>query len=204
MENNPSLPTSRKILGIDPGTNILGYAIIEVISKNAILIHAIGVVKLDKYTGHEQKLKRIFEKVYHLSKTYKPDEMAIEAPFFGKNVQSMLKLGRAQGVAIAAAAVCGLSVCEYSPRKVKQAITGNGNAAKEQVSAMVKHLLKLDALPSYFDATDAGAVAICHYLQTHTGVAALQKNAGDRPAAAPKKKSNNWKNFITDNPDRIK
>ena len=182
-----------KIIGIDPGTNILGYSVIESLSGNSIRLHNLGVVRLEKYGDPYTKLQRILEKMAFLLDTHKPDEMAIEAPFFGKNVQSMLKLGRAQGVAIAAAMTRGIPVSEYSPKKIKQAITGNGNAAKEQIAAMLKNMLKLDAMPKYYDATDALGVAVCHHLQITSAIARLGG-----------KRYKNWKAFIKDNPGRLK
>ncbi len=183
---------NRKIIGIDPGTTVLGYAIIEVLGKNKLKIHSLGVVRLNKYKDHYTKLKIIYEKLSFLINTHQPDEMAIEAPFFGKNVQSMLKLGRAQGVAITAAMMHDMNVQEYAPRKIKQSITGNGNASKEQIAAMLKHLLKLDTLPKYFDATDALGVAVCHHLQLQS------------PLPIGGKKQANWKAFIAANPNRLK
>jgi len=182
---------NKKIIGIDPGTAVLGYAVIEVMGKNEVKIHSLGVVRLNKYPDHYTKLKVIFEKITFLVDTHEPDEMAIEAPFFGKNVQSMLKLGRAQGVAIAAGMMHGMNVQEYAPRKIKQSITGSGNASKEQISAMLKSLLKIDVMPKYFDATDALGVAVCHHLQLQSPI----------PAG---KKGGNWKAFLAANPDKLK
>ncbi len=182
---------NKKIIGIDPGTVVLGYAVIEVLGKNEVKIHSLGVVRLNKYPDHYTKLKVIFEKITFLVNTYKPDEMAIEAPFFGKNVQSMLKLGRAQGVAIAAGMMHGMNVQEYAPRKIKQSITGSGNASKEQISAMLKSLLKIDVMPKYFDATDALGVAVCHHLQLQSPIPTGNK-------------ATNWKAFLAANPDKLK
>lgn len=176
------------ILGIDPGTNIMGYGIIHN-KDNKIELITMGVIKLGKYPNHALKLKKIFERVLSLIKEYQPDELAIEAPFFGKNVQSMLKLGRAQGVAMAAALYQDVPIFEYSPKKIKQSITGNGNASKEQVSGMMLNLLKIDQ-PEYLDVTDALATAVCHY---------FQKNIGDDG-----KKYTGWKSFISKNPGRVK
>ncbi len=147
-----------------------------------------GVIKLARLDGHALKLQRIFERTLALIKEYKPDELAIEAPFFGKNVQSMLKLGRAQGVAMAAALHMQVPIFEYSPRKIKQSITGKGNASKEQVAAMLVNLLSLTEPPEYLDATDGLAVAVCHYFQNTPGTEG--------------KKYNSWKGFIGDNPER--
>ena len=182
-----------KIIGIDPGTNVLGYSVIEVLNKSDITLHSLGVIQLDKFTDHYVKLQKIFEKLSFILKMYEPHEMAIEAPFYGKNAQSMLKLGRAQGVAIAAGMMQGLEVTEYAPRKIKQAITGNGNASKQQVSIMLQKMLKLDTMPKYFDATDALGVAICHNLQRSSP---LYKLGGG--------KAKNWKDFIKANPNKIK
>lgn len=180
----------RIILGIDPGTAILGYGIIEVKGKQMKLL-ALGVVRLDKIDDHALKLQKIFERCVELIDGFHPDELAIEAPFFGKNVQSMLKLGRAQGVAIAAALSRQLSVAEYAPRKIKQSITGNGNASKEQVAAMIQRLLKIEdsQMPEKMDATDGLAAAVCHFYQTSNPILGT--------------KSNSWKSFLANNPDRI-
>lgn len=176
------------ILGIDPGTNIMGYGLIHIQGKKMKLIN-LGVIKLDKLTNHADKLLRIQKKVDGLIMEYKPDEMAIEAPFFGKNVQSMLKLGRAQGVAIGAALNRDIPFEEYSPRKIKQAITGNGNASKEQVASMLMNLLGFKEEPKYMDSTDGLAVAVCHH---------FQKGKGEHN----KSKSGSWKAFINNNPNR--
>lgn len=157
------------ILGLDPGTNVMGYGLIGIKNKNPILINA-GVIHLAKLESHELKLKMIFEKVTFLVTTYLPDEVAIEAPFFGKNVQSMLKLGRAQGVAMAAVLVRDLPIQEYAPKSIKQSITGSGNATKEQVAAMLQTLLNFSEMPKYLDATDGLAAAVCHFFQSKGGV----------------------------------
>lgn len=187
MKTSPQ--TERIILGIDPGTTVMGYGIIRVVGKQAEMVTA-GVMMLKKIEGHELKLKKIFERTIALIEEYHPDEMALEAPFFGKNVQSMLKLGRAQGVAMAAGLSRELSITEYSPRKIKQSITGNGNASKEQVAAMLKSILKFDSAPKYLDATDGLAVALCHYYQSNPVVGG--------------KSYTGWKAFIKDNPNRLK
>jgi crossover junction endodeoxyribonuclease RuvC len=182
------LATDRIILGIDPGTNILGYSVIH--NKGAQLeLVLMDVLRLEKITDPALKLKRIFETSLRLIETYRPDELSIEAPFFGKNVQSMLKLGRAQGVAIAAALYKSIPVFEYSPRKVKMAITGKGSASKEQVAAMLQRLMKFEEMPKYFDATDALAVAVCHYFQRNLP----QAGTG----------ATSWKAFLTSNPKRV-
>ena len=161
------------------------------INKNKAEVIAMDVLKLEKLTNHPLKLKKIFETVLRNIDHYKPDELAIEAPFFGKNVQSMLKLGRAQGVAIAAALFRDVPVFEYSPRKVKQSITGKGSASKEQVAAMIQRILAIAELPDYFDTTDALAVAMCHFFQKKAN-----DNAGQGTLSG-------WKAFIAENPHRI-
>lgn len=177
------------ILGIDPGTLIMGYSVIESFGTK-IILHEMRSLKLsNKIEGYE-RLHLIYKKVTEIIKEFKPDEFAIEAPFFGKNVQSMLKLGRAQGVAIAAAMQSRLPITEYSPRKVKQSITGNGNAAKEQVWKMLQQILSLKEMPDYFDATDALAVAMCHNYQIN---APLQKGKGLK----------GWEDFLKKNPERL-
>ena len=182
----------RIILGIDPGTSILGYGIIQVENKKITLLE-MNVLRLDKIDDHALKLERIFNTCVKLIDAFHPDELAIEAPFFGKNVQSMLKLGRAQGVAIAAALSRKLSVNEYAPRKIKQSITGNGSASKEQVAAMLQNLLKIktEDMPQKLDATDGLAAAICHYYQTSGPLSDLGK-------------TKDWKSFIKNNPGRVK
>ena len=181
------MAADRIVLGIDPGTTVMGYGLIHIKGTTMSLIAA-GVLKLDKIDNHPLKLKKIFERTTYLIEEYKPDELSIEAPFFGKNVQSMLKLGRAQGVAIAAALNKDLPVFEYSPKKIKQSITGNGNASKEQVAAMLKNLLGFKEIPTYLDATDGLAAAVCHY---------FQKNS-----SSGEKKFSGWKAFVTENPER--
>lgn len=176
------------ILGIDPGTNIMGYAVIQV-KDNDISLLKMDVLKFEKRKSHIERLKEIFEGVMTVIGEYHPDTVAIEVPFFGKNVQSMLKLGRAQGVAIAAAMYKNTPVFEYSPRKVKLAVTGKGSASKEQLAAMLHHLVKFDAKQTYFDATDALGIAICHHLQCK------------HPSA--EKTDSSWKTFLTKNADRI-
>lgn len=174
------------ILGIDPGTNVMGYGLIKCHGDKMGLVQ-FGVIHLGKYKNHEIKLKKIFERVTELIEHYFPDEVALEAPFYGKNVQSMLKLGRAQGVAMAAALAREVPISEYAPKKVKQSVTGNGNASKEQVAAMIQTLLNFKSEHRLLDATDALAVAICHHFSAKTGA----------------KKSKSWKSFLSENPDRI-
>lgn len=188
MKAQPSKLNEKVILGIDPGTNVMGFGIIKVRGTNIELI-AMGMVQM-KDSDYALKLKRIFEKTLLLVDQYHPDEFAVEAPFFGKNVQSMLKLGRAQGVAMAAALYRGIPISEYSPRKVKQSITGNGAASKEQVAGMLKNILKLDEVSKSLDATDGLAVAICHHFQSSRNGLTAGKS--------------NWESFISKNPDRVK
>jgi crossover junction endodeoxyribonuclease RuvC len=178
------------ILGIDPGTLLMGYGVIEV-NGNHVRMKIMHALRLSSKKDNYDRLQLIHEKVEELIKKFKPHEFAIEAPFFGKNVQSMLKLGRAQGVAIAAAISAGLPVTEYSPKKVKQSVTGNGNADKEQVWKMLRQLLSLTEEPQSYDATDALAVAVCHHFQTNS---ILGKTA---------KKLNGWDDFIKNNPERV-
>jgi len=156
------LPTEKIILGIDPGTTIMGFGLIKVVNKSMELMQMDELI-LKKYSDHYTKLKLIFEGTLHLVDTYHPDEVAIEAPFFGKNVQSMLKLGRAQGVAMAACLIREVPITEYSPKKIKMAITGNGNASKEQVAKMLQNTLHIKELPKNLDATDGLAAAVCHF-----------------------------------------
>jgi crossover junction endodeoxyribonuclease RuvC len=205
--------SERIILGIDPGTNIMGYGIIKVSSlkfkvsspnnsnipqslknKNReIELIKLDVIKLNNLKDHALKLKNIFETTLSLLDEYKPDELAIEAPFFGKNIQSMLKLGRAQGVAMAAALYREIPIFEYSPRKIKQSITGNGSASKEQVSALLISMLNMSEAPEYLDATDGLAAAVCHYFQSQNPNMQSQNS-----------KYTGWKAFITENPKRVK
>ncbi|NER12781.1 crossover junction endodeoxyribonuclease RuvC [Leptobacterium flavescens] len=156
------MKTEKIILGIDPGTTIMGFGLIKVINKKMELLQ-LNELQLKKYDDHYVKLKVIFERTIQLIDTYHPDEIAIEAPFFGKNVQSMLKLGRAQGVAMAAGLSRQIPITEYSPKKIKMAITGNGNASKEQVAKMLQGMLKMKELPKNLDSTDGLAAAVCHF-----------------------------------------
>lgn len=180
---------SCKILGVDPGTNVMGYAILNT-HLNKSEVEVISVIQMKKMEDHYAKLQYIFEKITALVEQYKPDVLAIEAPFYGKNVQSMLKLGRAQGVVIAVCLHAGMQVFEYEPRKIKQSITGNGNAAKEQVAAMLCHMYPLKDKIEYLDATDALAAAVCHHLQ-------------NRVSFGGAKKFTDWKSFIANNENRI-
>ena len=179
------------ILGIDPGTNIMGYGLLKVVDGKAQMM-TMGVIDLRQASDAYMKLGRIFERVTGIIDEWLPDEMAIEAPFFGKNVQSMLKLGRAQGVAIAAAIHHGVPIHEYAPMKIKMALTGNGSASKEQVAGMLQRLLKLkdDDMNKFMDATDALGAAYCHYLQM------------GRPESEVKYRG--WKDFINKNPEKLR
>lgn len=187
---NP-LVKEKIILGIDPGTTIMGYGVLKVVDNKAEMI-AMGIIDLRKYANHYLKLRRIFERVTGIIDAYLPDELAIEAPFFGKNVQSMLKLGRAQGVAMAAALNRDIPITEYAPLKIKMAITGNGQASKEQVSDMLQRMLHIskDQLLPQLDATDGLAAAYCHFLQ----------------AGRPQLDNayHGWKDFIAKNPDKVR
>lgn len=181
----------RIILGIDPGTQVMGYGVLRVLNNKPELM-AMGVLTLNKYDDHYLRLRRIFERVIMLIEEYLPDELAIEAPFFGKNVQSMLKLGRAQGVAMAAALSRDIPIFEYAPLKIKMSITGNGRAAKEQVAYMLQNFLHIsdeNMLPQ-LDATDGLAAAVCHYFQTNS--------------PSQEKKFTSWKDFANKNPGKIK
>ncbi|HLT32653.1 MAG TPA: crossover junction endodeoxyribonuclease RuvC [Aquaticitalea sp.] len=177
------------ILGIDPGTTIMGFGLIKVIGKSMQFMQ-LNELDLKKYDDHYLKLKLIFERTIELIDTHHPDEIAIEAPFFGKNVQSMLKLGRAQGVAMAAGLSREIPITEYSPKKIKMAITGNGNASKEQVAKMLQSLLQLESLPKNLDATDGLAAAVCHFY--NDGKIEVGKNYSG------------WAAFVKQNESRIK
>jgi crossover junction endodeoxyribonuclease RuvC len=193
------LKDSQIILGIDPGTLVMGYGVISVNKSNVTLVE-MGVLQLSKHKDHSERLLLIFKKMESLITVHQPIAVAIEAPFFGKNVQSMLKLGRAQGVAIAAAMMSGLQATEYAPRKIKQSITGRGNATKDQVFKMLQHTLNIVEDVRFMDATDAVAVALCHHYQHKT--AALNKD--NKPKQKTKQKANSWTSFIAMNPERVK
>lgn len=198
-KNKPWLANNSKIiLGIDPGTLVMGYGLIKVEGKRASIID-MNVVKLSKHKDHYERLQLIHARVHDVIQLYKPDCCAIEAPFFGKNVQSMLKLGRAQGVAIATAMQAGLTVAEYSPKKVKQSITGNGNADKEQVWLMLQRILQLAERPDYLDASDALAVAVCHFFQG-SGLSTIPSTANGKVG---KSKAKGWEQFLQQYPGRI-
>ena len=181
------LEKEKIILGLDPGTNVMGYGLI-IIQRSKVQLLQFGVIHLSKYVGHELRLKKIFDRVLSLIDEFNPDEVALEAPFFGKNVQSMLKLGRAQGVSMAAALSRQIPIVEYAPRKVKQSVTGNGNASKEQVAKMLMTLLAIKEAPKLLDATDALAVAVCHHFQN----------------SLLKGKSKSWATYLKENPSRIR
>ena len=184
--------TSKIILGIDPGTLLMGYGIISVQGQQLRVLE-MDALKLSARKDNYERLQIIHQKVTELIRLHRPGSFAIEAPFFGKNVQSMLKLGRAQGVAIAAAMSAGLEVFEYSPKKIKQSITGNGNAGKEQVWQMLQRIVQVNPVAiKYFDASDALAVAVCHHFQATTLL--VQGNG---------KKVKGWKEFLVQNPQRI-
>ncbi len=168
----------------------MGYGVIHIKGSKMELVTA-GTIHLEKFDDHAVRLKKIFERTIWLIDEYKPDELSIEAPFFGKNVQSMLKLGRAQGVAIAAALSRDMVINEYSPKKIKQSITGNGNASKEQVAAMLQQLLNFKELPKYLDATDGLAAAVCHHFQRNSASSGAKNYSG-------------WKDFVSNNPERKK
>jgi crossover junction endodeoxyribonuclease RuvC len=180
----------RIILGIDPGTIVMGYGVIR-ITGNKPGVEALGVLQLDRYEDHYLRLGKIFERVTGLIDEYCPGELAIEAPFFGKNVQSMLKLGRAQGVAISAALNRGLPIHEYAPLKIKMSITGNGNASKEQVAGMLQRFLHIpdSSMLPQMDATDGLAAAVCHFFQTNRFVT--------------EKKYTGWKDYVNKNPNKV-
>lgn len=180
--------TEKIILGIDPGTTIMGFGLIKVVNKKMSFLQ-LNELQLQKYDDPYVKLKLIFERTIELIDTWHPDEIAIEAPFFGKNVQSMLKLGRAQGVAMAAGLSREVPVTEYSPKKIKMAITGNGNASKEQVAKMLQSLLSLKTLPKNLDATDGLAAAVCHFY-----------NSGKVLAG---KSYTGWEAFVKQNADKV-
>ena len=186
----PPIQYERVIMGIDPGTNVMGYGVLGVNGKRAEVI-VMGVIELKKFESHYLRLGRIFQRVTGLVEQYLPDELAIEAPFYGKNVQSMLKLGRAQGVAMAAALSRDIPIAEYAPLSIKQAVTGSGSASKEQVANMLRYILKIpqDKMPHLLDATDALAAALTHFYET--GKPKVEKGA------------KSWEQFLKQNPDRV-
>ncbi|MDE7123096.1 MAG: crossover junction endodeoxyribonuclease RuvC [Alistipes sp.] len=199
-------PDRFRILGIDPGTNYMGYGVLEVEGRTLRSV-VLGDIDLHRIADPYAKLRYIFERVGALVDEYRPREAALESPFFGENVQSMLKLGRAQGVAMAAALSRGLSVTEYAPMRIKQAITGRGSATKEQVASIVCRTLAIDAPPRRLDATDGMAVALCHYYATSGPLAAVLgeervKGLGGGRKAASKSGSQSWEQFLRAHPDR--
>lgn len=182
-------PAAREkvILGLDPGTNVMGYGVILARGTSLKLLQ-FGVIQLSRLDSHELRLKKIFDRVLALVDQFSPDEVALEAPFYGKNVQSMLKLGRAQGVAMSAALHRGVPIFEYAPKKVKLSVTGNGNASKEQVAKMLMQIFSFNELPKLLDASDALGVAVCHYYQN----------------GSPKSKGKSWEAFLKENPGRAR
>lgn len=184
--NTPTEKLHKVILGIDPGTTIMGYGLIQII-KNEPQLMQMGVIHLDKFEDHFVRLQKIYERCTHLIEQYLPDEVALEAPFYGKNIQVMLKIGRAQGVAMSAALAKNLPIYEYAPRKIKQSITGNGNASKEQVAKMLQNNFNLTSEMPLFDATDALAVAVCHFYSNKI----------------PQNKAKSWSAFVKENKDRV-
>lgn len=187
------MAAERIILGVDPGTVIMGYGLLKINGAKPNFM-AMGIIELGKLTDPYMRLKRIYDRITGIIEEFLPDEMAIEAPFFGKNVQSMLKLGRAQGVAIAAALARDLPITEYAPRRIKQSITGSGDASKEQVAEMLQRLLHIpqDSMLPALDATDGLAAALCHYYQT------------SNPLASGNRVLRNWSDFVKNNPNRIR
>lgn len=182
------MKTNKRILGIDPGTLLLGYACVDTDGQSCI-VRELGILRLSRFDDHYERLSLIFKKINGLCQNYKPDQVAVESPFFGKNVQSMLKLGRAQGVAIAAAMQSEVPVTEFTPTKIKIAITGNGKASKDQVAATLQQILNFDLSKYSVDATDALAVAVCLAFQREMG-----------PDAGPK--FSNWTQFLEKNPEK--
>jgi crossover junction endodeoxyribonuclease RuvC len=199
---------SKIILGIDPGTVIMGYGLVQCVGNRLSLVE-MGILRLPTRKDSYERLKLIHQKVHELIGRFAPQDFAIEAPFFGKNVQSMLKLGRAQGVAIAVAMHAGIPVTEYSPKKVKQSITGNGNSEKEQVWKMLQHILELEGDMTAYDASDALAVAVCHHFQAQ----AAEKISGEKSGGVGgvggvgtggrRKKAGSWEDFIRKNPGKV-
>ena len=183
------LKKDKIILGIDPGTTIMGYGVIKTSGKELSMMQ-MGVIHLEKINDHYEKLKKIFKRTLQLVDDYNPDEVSLEAPFYGKNVQSMLKLGRAQGVAMAAALYRNKPIFEYTPKKIKKSITGNGNSSKIQVASMLQSLLEIKEIPKHLDATDGLAAAVCHF---------FQKNNSSQG-----KKYSNWTTYIKNNPNKLR
>lgn len=205
MQQSNISPTERIILGIDPGTNVLGYGVISVDGRKTQML-AMGVIDLRKVKDVYLKLGRIHERILSVIDSFKPDELAIEAPFFGKNVQSMLKLGRAQGVVIAAAISRQIPIHEYAPMQIKQAITGRGAASKEQVAALMQRTFGItdEAMLPYLDATDALAAAYCHYINTsQRGVKGSIPQQVLHPKKTSRSASASWSDFVSKNAERV-
>jgi crossover junction endodeoxyribonuclease RuvC len=181
--------TPQVIMGIDPGSNLLGFAFLQIPAKGKPRVIRMGTIDMRKLSSQAEKLAHIFTELQKLIKVYEPNTVGIEAPFYGVNVQSMLKLGRAQGAAMVAVATLGISIEEYSPRSIKRAVTGNGNASKEQVASMLPHIIQGDVDTSSLDASDALGIAFCHYLQSKQGTTG-------------QKKYSNWDAFLKENPGR--
>lgn len=196
---------ARRILGIDPGTNVMGYSLLDVDGNHAAVV-VLGTVQMGRVADHYARLKRIFDRVNAIIAEFRPAELAIEAPFCGKNVQTMLKLGRAQGVCMAAALAHGMPVSEYAPMRVKQAITGNGAATKEQVAHMLQRMLNFADIPKFLDATDALAIAYCHFLsgrlESLTAGGAAAHGGVRLPTSAGRSAS--WSDFLKNNPQRVR
>lgn len=197
MSNNQNI-----ILGIDPGTLIMGYGLI-LVDRQKISMLEMGVLRLAQYKNHPERLAYIYKKIEALIKIHNPSAIAIEAPFYGKNIQSMLKLGRAQGVAIAAGMAYGLEAIEYAPRKIKQSVTGRGAATKEQVWGMLQTILKFKEKPEFMDATDALAVALCHHYQQKNIVNSFSNSATVIDKIKNSKKKTDWSTFVAQNKNRI-
>ncbi len=187
-----ALTNERIILGVDPGTIVMGYGLIRIVNRKPELL-AMGVIQLNKFQDHYIRLKRIHERISGLIDEFLPDEMALEAPFYGKNVQTMLKLGRAQGAAMVAGLLRDIPITEYAPMRIKQSITGNGHASKEQVADMLQKTLRIpqEKMPRMLDATDGLAVALCHHYQT------------SNPLASSTNVVRNWEDFVRSNPDKV-
>lgn len=189
-----SIPQERIILGVDPGTSVMGYGIVKVVQNKLSLLNY-GVITLSKYDNHAKRLQVIVNRIDAIIDEYKPDELAIEAPFYGKNVQSMLKLGRAQGAVLGCALRKDIPCAEFAPKRIKQSICGNGNASKEQVAGMVMKLLNIKEQPKFLDATDALGAAVCLYFQN--------SQAGNNFASSTGSYGS-WKDFVSKNPKRKK
>lgn len=204
QSNSPLSEYKRIIMGVDPGTSVMGYALLGIKEKTPEVI-VCGVIELSKYETHYKRLRRIFERITSLIEQYLPDEMAIEAPFFGKNVQSMLKLGRAQGVAMAAALVRDIPIAEYAPLSIKQAVTGSGSASKERVAVMLQNILKIpaDKMPHYLDATDALGAALTHFYETTRKIPASKGGRKSLHPGGSPRAAKSWEDFLKANPERI-